>query len=107
MATRARSLPVQRRWATYVFEVRTGQRLAVLPGHPDEHHPRVHCTPDGSVRVASVTKNQGRTLEVRSWDLPTGWPPAWLSVVTAVGLLLVIADRRRGRPCGNYSIQMT
>ena len=54
-----------------------------------------------------LTKNQGRTLVVRTWDLPTGWPPAWLSIVTAVGLLLVIADRRRGRPCGNYSIQMT
>jgi WD40 repeat protein len=37
------------------------------------------------------------TLEVRQWAVPSGWPPAWLVVVTAVGILLIAADWQRGR----------
>jgi WD40 repeat protein len=37
------------------------------------------------------------TLEVRQWAVPTGWPPAWLLTVTAVGFLLIGADCRRDR----------
>jgi hypothetical protein len=46
-----------------------------------------------------TTINYPRTnpLEVRQWAVPTGWPPAWLHSVTAVGVLTIIADWRRGR----------
>jgi WD40 repeat protein len=36
-------------------------------------------------------------LRVQEWAVPTGWPPWWLVAVTAVGVLLAIADWRRSR----------
>jgi WD40 repeat protein len=34
-------------------------------------------------------------LRVQEWAVPTSWPPAWLLAVTALGLLLAVADRWR------------
>jgi WD40 repeat protein len=36
-------------------------------------------------------------LRVQEWAVPTGWPPPWLLAVTAVGVLLAVADWRRER----------
>jgi hypothetical protein len=37
------------------------------------------------------------TLRVQEWAVPAGWPPLWLVGVTALGLVLAVADWRRER----------
>jgi hypothetical protein len=44
-----------------------------------------------------VTTTGPGTLRVQQWAVPTGWPPAWLLGVTALGLFLMAADYRRSR----------
>jgi len=53
----------------------TGEYLCTLNGVPTQPH----------------------TFVLRGWDVNPGGPPAWLFAVTAAGLLLVVADWRRGR----------
>jgi hypothetical protein len=60
-------------------------------------------TPDPPAQVPAglgslpgpVTVTGAGTLRVRQWAVPTGRPPAWLFGVTALGLALAVADRRR------------
>jgi WD40 repeat protein len=96
-AAKSLSLPVEQRWATCVFDVATGKRLAVLPGQETERPSRIQFAADGSVQVATLTPNPESNLVVRTWALPTGRPPLWLLAVTAAGLWFVVADWRRGR----------
>jgi WD40 repeat protein len=89
------ALPIEQRWATQVFDVATGRRLAALPGHKDERPFSIHFAPEGMLRVASLTPGAAPSLVIRMWDVPTSLAPVWLLGATIGGLALVVADWRR------------
>jgi WD40 repeat protein len=51
----------------------------------------------GVDRELSRTPDPHNAFVVRGWAIHSGGPPIWLVAVTVVGLMLVIADWRRGR----------
>jgi WD40 repeat protein len=77
-----------------LFDTATGRELAVLPGCDNFDVPMLAFTPDGQ-RLWTTDPDSlptGNTLTFRLWDVSGAGSPGWLTVVTALGLLVMGAD---------------
>jgi WD40 repeat protein len=89
------------RWrAVRLFDPATGRQLGRLPGAAGGYL-LSDFSPDGQTLwtahwIAGGTTGRGRTV-IQGWDLRPSGPPLWLLAATALGLLAVAADVRRGR----------
>lgn len=78
-----------------LYDTSTGRRRAVIPTWDTGEPTVLSFAPDG--QSVWTIEPYGGALRGRRWAIPSGWAPAWLLVATAAGILLVIADCRRGR----------
>lgn len=78
-----------------LYDTSTGRRRAVIPTWDTGEPTVLSFAPDG--QSVWTVEPFGGALRGRRWAIPSGWPPAWLLVATAAGILLLIADWRRGR----------
>lgn len=92
-----------RRGDVRLYDLATGADAGRLPADGRV----LGFAPDGRTLWTYAEKSGGSidrpVLEVCQWAVPTGQPPIWLLGLTVTGLLLVIADWRRGRR--RYSIE--
>jgi hypothetical protein len=65
--------------------------------HTLDPPPSVPAAAPGRPWVSQMVATGDGTLRVQEWSMPSPWPPAWLSGVTALGVLLVAADWRHSR----------
>lgn len=79
----------------HLFDTSTGRARAVVSTGQTHEPALVTFAPDGR-SVWTVEATLDGVLTARQWAVPTGWPAVWVLGVTVAGLLLVIADRRRG-----------
>jgi hypothetical protein len=78
-----------------LFDLTTGSEAGRVPSGIT----LIGFSPDGRSLWSGSQTVVGDTslMVVEQWAVPTGRPPAWLLAVTALGVLLAVADWRRTR----------
>jgi hypothetical protein len=88
------SPPSARTYVIQMFDTRSGAERAYYT-QSGEFGRLLGFSPDG--RTLWTEMNDAGTVTICGWDTVSPGPPVWLPVTTGFGLLVIIADWRRGR----------
>jgi hypothetical protein len=106
---------VPQRFLVHLFDARTGaERLVFSQTCDTNDYYLLGFSPDGRTLWTGESRcalngvpTQPYAIVVRGWTVNPSGPPAWLFAVTAVGILFVVVDWRRGRWHKDRKLQAT